>query len=119
MKILDLRLYGVYFDEIEKGTKKKEYREITDYYVGRLIGGISNFDKEQFDTFVAKVKNPLQREEAMKKQGAYLRFDSGHDGDYTHVRFRRGATNTFATYKIDGLEFGQRLFIISIGKREK
>lgn len=118
-RVLDLRLYGVYFDEIVKGTKKKEFREITDYYVGRLIGGVNNMDKEQFDAFVAKVKDPLQREEAMKKAGAYIRFNSGHDGDYTHVRFRRGSTNTFAMYKIDNIEFGQRIFVISIGKRDE
>ena len=118
MRILDLRLYGVYFDQIANGTKTKEYREVTDYYIGRLIGGINNLDKEQFAEFCAKVKDPQQREEVMKKQKAYIRFNSGHDGDYTHVRFRRGGTNTFATYKIDDIEFGQRIFVISIGKRD-
>lgn len=118
-RVLDLRLYGVYFDQIVNGTKTKEFRDITDYYVGRLIGGIGNMTQEQFDAFVAKVKDPLQRDAAMKKEGAYIRFNSGHDGDFTHVRFRRGGTNTFAKYKIDDIEFGQRLFIISIGKRDE
>ena len=118
MRILDLRLFGVYFDEIAKGTKIKEFRDITDYYVGRLVGGIGNLDKEQFNDFVEKVKDPLQREDAMKKQGAFIRFNSGHDGDYTHVRFRRGGTNVFAKYKIDNIEFGQRIFVISIGDRD-
>lgn len=40
MRTLDLRLKGVYYDLIKAGKKKKEYRKIDDYYIGRLIGGV-------------------------------------------------------------------------------
>ena len=94
MKTLQLVLHGVYYDLIKQGKKIKEYRTINDYYVSRLIGGISHMDKEQLKVFAEKLKDPSQRSEAMKKAGAYIRTD------YTHCRFRRGSSDTWMNVKI-------------------
>lgn len=36
-KNLDCRVYAVYFDAINKGTKKTEYRDMSDYWIDRLV----------------------------------------------------------------------------------
>ena len=35
MKILNLSIKSVYFDQIRRGTKKEEYRKYNDYYIER------------------------------------------------------------------------------------
>lgn len=110
MKILSLVLHGVYYDLIKSGRKKKEYRTINDYYVSRLIGGIGNMDQKQLEEFADKLRKPSEREEAMKKAGAYIRTD------YTHCRFRRGSSETYMLVKIEGIEMYATNFVISLGE---
>ncbi len=109
MKILSLVLHGVYYDLIKSGRKTKEYRTINEYYVGRLIGGIGNMDKEQREAFALELRDPEKRDEAMKKHGAYIRED------YTHCRFRRGSSDTYMLVKIEGIEMYATNFVISLG----
>ena len=46
MKILYLTLYRKYFDEIADGKKKIEYREVTPYWIARLLN--KKFDAVHF-----------------------------------------------------------------------
>lgn len=48
-RILNLPLKKVWFDMIKSGEKKEEYREVTDYWMKRLIAEIN--DQEQMVYF--------------------------------------------------------------------
>ena len=117
MKTLDLRLKGVYYDLISAGKKKKEYRKVDDYYIGRLIGGVNmqEMTDEQKEELIKTLKSPEDRDEYMKKEGMYYRVGN-NPGAYTHVRFRRGATNTFMTCEIEDMEINAGQFVITLGK---
>lgn len=117
MRILDLRLKGVYYDLISAGKKKHEYRKVDDYYIGRLIGGVDvqNMTDEQKEELVKTLKSPEDRDDYMKKEGMYYRVGS-NPGAYTHVRFRRGAVNTFMTVEIDDMKIEGGQFVIDLGK---
>lgn len=117
MKILDLRLHGVYYDLIKAGKKKNEYRKIDDYYVGRLIGGIdlTGMDEEKKEEFLTALRDPSRRNDVMKEKGAYYRVGD-NPGAYTHVRFRRGASNTFLLAEIEDMGINAGQFVIKLGK---
>lgn len=51
----------------------------------------------------------------MKKHGMYYRVGD-NPGAYTHVRFRRGALNTFMLAEIEDMEINAGQFVISLGK---
>lgn len=82
MKILDLPLKKEWYDLIESGVKKEEYREIKPYWCKRFL----NLDKPLFSH-----RNGYQ--------------DANVKG-YTHVRFRYGYTKRTMTYKIDEITIG-------------
>ena len=117
MKVLDLRLKGVYYDLISAGKKKKEYRKVDDYYIGRLIGGVNmaELSDDEKEELIKTLKNPSERDDYMKKEGMYYRVGN-NPGAYTHVRFRRGATNTFMTVEIDDMKIDAGQFVIDLGK---
>lgn len=117
MRTLDLRLKGVYYDLISAGKKKHEYRKIDDYYIGRLIGGVDvqNMTDGQKDELIKTLKDPSERDGYMKKEGMFYRVGD-KPGAYTHVRFRRGATNTFMTCEIENMEINGGQFVITLGK---
>lgn len=117
MRTLDLRLKGVYYDLISAGKKKKEYRKVDDYYIGRLIGGVNMQEKtdEEKEEIIKSLKSPEDRDDYMKKEGLYYRVGN-NPGAYTHVRFRRGAVNTFMTCEIDDIKIEGGQFVITLGK---
>lgn len=112
-----MRLKGVYYDLIKAGKKKKEYRKIDDYYIGRLIGGIDirSMDSDAQAEVIKKLRDPSERDGYMKKNGMYYRVGD-NPGAYTHVRFRRGALNTFMLAEIEDMEINAGQFVISLGK---
>lgn len=117
MRILDLRLKGVYYDLIKAGKKKKEYRKIDDYYIGRLIGGVDvgSMDSDAQAELIEKLRDPSERDDYMKEHGMYYRVGD-NPGAYTHVRFRRGALNTFMLAEIEDMEISAGQFVITLGK---
>lgn len=117
MRVLDLRLKGVYYDLISAGKKKHEYRKVDDYYIGRLIGGVDmqEMTDEQKEDLIKTLKDPSERKEYMKKNRLYYRVGD-NPGAYTHVRFRRGAVNTFMTVEIEDMEIEGGQFVITLGK---
>lgn len=86
MKILDLPLKKKWFDMIESGEKREEYREIKPYWIKRL-------------TFFKDGKL-LFRYNYKYCHFHYIREHNNVDG-YTHVRFRYGYTNRTMLFKID------------------
>ena len=110
MKILDLRVHGVFYDLIKAKKKKREYRKLDDYYVGRLIGGLNGQD---MDEVIKNLRDPSARDEYMKKNGLYYRCGSNPNA-YTHVRFRRGANTLFLTVPMKDLfvEAGQFVIVL-------
>lgn len=86
---------------IESGEKKEEYRDLTLYWIKRLVAYCS----------------PLKEEDA----GCVFK-------DFTHVRFSYGYTKKTMTYKVENITIGEgkpewgapterNVFIIKLGKR--
>lgn len=99
MKILDLVLTYHWYDMIESGEKKEEYREIKPYWIRRLI------------------------EQPMDEDSGHVFFC-----DYDYVRFHRGYTSTTMTFTVREISIGggkpewgaptdSHVFIIKLGKR--
>lgn len=101
MKVLDLPLKKEWYNMIESGEKREEYRELKPYWCKRLLH-YSNL---------------------------FAEYISIRD-DYTHVRFRYGYTKRTMLYKIDTIDIGlgkpewgapkdENVFIIKLGERVK
>ena len=85
MKILDLPLKKEWYNMIESGEKKEEYREIKPFWIKRL----TNLNH---DSLLFSYRNRYQ-------QIPYK--------DYTHVRFRYGYTKKTMTFPITSIDFGK------------
>ena len=117
MKTLDLVLKHRWYDMIASGEKKEEYREIKPYWIKRLVGDC----KMVTDDSPAPI---IYDGNAVKTT---MNFEFKIFWSCTHVRFRRGYTNTTMTFKIEDMEIGignpnwgapnEEVFIIKLGKR--
>lgn len=69
MKILDLPLKAKWYEMIESGNKKEEYREIKKYWIGRLAkcGGHNSYEKTGF--YLIKKEELKITEVKMSKNG--------------------------------------------------
>lgn len=105
MKSLHLVLKTKWYDMIDCGEKKEEYREIKPYWIQRLIG---------VDKLLKEGKNLLIHEIPL---------------DYDHVTFHKGYTSTTMTFDIESIEIGRGnpewgapedkdVFIIKLGNRQ-
>lgn len=108
MKILHLVVKNKWYDLIEKGIKKEEYRSIKPYWNNRFrcqAYGICDLH-----TNCIRVANGL-----------------GVCDKYTHVQFHKGYTNTTMTFEIENITLGlgksewgapaEEVFIIKLGER--
>ena len=123
-KILDLPLKKKWYEMIESGVKKEEYREIKPYWLKRLFRVIDyNFTHyEDVDSDCAEFYT--NNTDLLKTD---LNLGGFHIKDFTHVRFRYGYTNRTMTYKIDKISIGvgkpkwgapkENVIIISIGNK--
>lgn len=97
-KILDLPLKAKWYLMQECGEKPEEYREITLYWVKRLVWDEDN-DKPVSDEdikFICSLAKGLENI-----------FDAGwKPKPYTHVRGRYGYTKRTFTHKIDSITIG-------------
>ena len=104
MRVLDLVLKHQWYDMIESGEKREEYREIKPYWSKRFVGFDAPLLSHRYGYQHANVKG------------------------YTHVRFRYGYTKRTMLYKIDAIIIGRGnpnwgaptdrdVFIISLGER--
>lgn len=105
MKVLDLVLRHKWYDMIDRGEKKEEYREDKAYWIKRLTDLNTDFVPFSYRYHYEQI--PFK--------------------DYTHVRFHRGYTNTTMLFSIDGMGYGfgnsswgapdEEVFIIKLGER--
>lgn len=89
MKILDLPLKAKWYEMIESGNKKEEYREIKKYWIGRLAkcGGRNSYEKTGFyckkailmDNNILASNYGLQQIEKIIKLGIKVDFNQGLD----------------------------------------
>lgn len=107
MKVLDLVLKHKWYDMIESGEKKEEYREDKAYWIKRLTDLNTDFVPFSYRYHYEQI--PFK--------------------DYTHVRFHRAYTNTTMLFKLDGMDYGfgnsswgapdVEVFILKLGRRVK
>lgn len=116
MVVLNLVVYAQYYDAIKKGVKTNEYRDITSYYVNKLMGGGYFESKGDLEEFVEQLKaGKTEREKVMKEKGVYYRYGNGLPNDYTHVRFFRGHTGVSMLVEVKGIEIMDKTFVIKLG----
>lgn len=97
MKILDLPLKAKWYEMIESGNKKEEYREIKKYWIGRLAkcGGHNSYEKTGFYCKKAICFSCITRGNGF------------HPKEYTHVRFRFGYTKRTMLFELESILFGE------------
>lgn len=94
MTILDLPLKGEWYDMIEAGIKKEEYREIKPYWEKRLL----NYKAIKRDYKLLFFRNVLI--------GIHHDLSKEYPRGYDAVRFRYGYTKKTMTFKIESISFG-------------
>jgi hypothetical protein len=130
-KILDLPLKKEWYEMIENGIKKEEYRDIKPYWCNRLLGGTSYGIKDYWQSVLESTF------EAVKEHGERIpdSYNLHHlliwqygTRDYTHVRFRYGYTKRTMLFELDKITIGKgktewgapadkEVFILKLGKR--
>lgn len=121
MKTLNLVLKHKWYDMIESGEKKEEYREIKQYWVNRLLNVRRDFAYD-FDAYSDCVSMlGTETEHAMNAMDAVYR-------DYDCVCFHKGYTSTTMIFAIKSIKIGQgdpewgaptdrEVFVIKLGDR--
>ena len=118
-KILYLSLKEEWYNLIEKGIKKEEYRQIKPFWVkriGMLEAKTKEIEKIPQDELVSMMEK--------KMEGGYL------NSHYTHVQFSFGYTKRTMVFEINDIGVGigkkdwgapidEKVFIIHLGKRIK
>lgn len=103
MKTLHLVLKAKWYDMIDRGEKKEEYREVKQYWMKRLIEDVGEDEEGDSCCHVFYV-------------------------DYECVCFHRGYTSTTMTFEVTSIDTGQgktewgapadrNVFIIKLGER--
>lgn len=120
-KTLCLPLKKEWYEMIESGVKTEEYREITAYWIPRLLeySGGSNIPRITANVLVSHPEILSLR----LGQGV---IDFKH---YTHIKFSYGYTKRTMTFEYKGITIGkgkkewgapdEDVFIIKLGKRTK
>lgn len=127
MKTLDLVLKGKWYDMIDSGEKKEEYREIKAYWCNRILYHTTLGVKEYWEDVLAKARELIAENPKCFNLPNLLIRNYGTRG-YTHVRFRRGYTCQDMLFEIDSIEIntgnsewgaedGVEYFVIKLGKR--
>lgn len=100
----DMALKGVYLEPMRRGVKKIEYRDLTDYYVNKLV---------DVDSYNGKSVREI--------------MDGLHDGtlelkpkDITHIMFHESKTGVMLKAEVRYIKVfkGHHCFCIGIGKVE-
>ena len=93
MKILELPLKKEWYNMIESGEKREEYREIKPFWISRICLSAKNHE--------CRCKSNCE----MCLKG-FSPFWVAQVYPYTHVRFRYGYTKRTMLYKIDEITIG-------------
>ena len=128
MKILDLVLKHKWYDMEASGEKPEEYRIFKPYWIKRLCDN-PVFDAN--DNLIGRRNIDDYTIKMCEQEGLNLieMFSEGNmiPKDFTHVRIRRGYTNTTTLFKCEGITIGkgnptwgapeEEVFIIKLGDR--
>ena len=104
MKILDLPLKAQWYDMIEKGGKREEYREIKPFWSQRLYQRKNKF------LGVAGKLTKEDAEYACEPDLRYILIHGFEDNElkpFTHVRFRYGYTKRTMLFEIVSITVGK------------
>ena len=122
MRVLDLSLKFCWYDMIDSGEKKEEYRDFRPYYANRLLYGCNLGTKDYWETIFANSKTkPWFKPDMLLRDYCIRHYDA--------VRFHRGQGSPVTMlWEYEGLEIGKGkpewgapedkdVFIIKLGKR--
>ena len=129
-RLLHLVLIRKWWDMIESGEKKEEYRSLTPYWFTRLCvykecghfyRKVTNKDAELFEVNKDGFASSVQR-------GINSVYSNLLPRDFTYVTFHLGYTNTTMTFEMEEISIGKgredwgaptdkEVFIIKLGKR--
>lgn len=123
-KILDLPLKKEWYEMIESGIKKEEYREIKPFWIKRLFR-IINVEFTHYEAVDSECAEFYSQNISIFKED--FKLGGFQAKGFTHVRFRYGYTNRTMIYEINKIridkgkkEWGapkKNVIIISIGNR--
>ena len=96
--VLDLPLKKKWYEMIESGIKKEEYREIKPYWCNRLLF-MYPFITQYWEGILERVKKgEIDFDEILLEHGTR---------HYTHVRFRYGYTKRTMLFELKGITIGK------------
>ena len=129
--VLDLPLKKEWYEMIESGIKKEEYREIKPYWCNRLLYGCSLGINEYWKPVLEKTFKAIE-EHGERIPKAFnlehlLVWEYGIRA-YTHVRFRYGYTKRTMLFELKDITIGKgktewgapedkEVFILKLGDR--
>ncbi len=99
-KVLYATLYRQWFDQIARGAKKIEYRQMSDYWVKKLVDVEKYAGKD-----VTEIKNGIVSGKLQP-----------HWRGWTHIRFKCGSSYLLCEIKGIGVYRGHEMFCIKLGK---
>lgn len=100
MKTIYATLYQQYFDQVARGTKTTEYRQMSDYWIKRLL------DVDKYNTKdLSEIKNGIVSGKLQP-----------HWRDWTHIRFKCGKSYLLCEIKGISTYRGHDIFCIKLGK---
>ena len=117
--VLDLPLKKEWYDMIESGIKKEEYREIKPYWCNRLLS-MYPFITRYWEGILERVrKGEIDFDEVLLEHGTR---------DYTHIRFRYGYTKRTMLFELKEIKIGmgkpewgapedKEVFILKLGHK--
>lgn len=101
MKILELPLKKEWYDMIECGEKREEYREVKPYWEKRLLDY-----KRLMQYFIDNRKELLAKRILFPNRPVIENVCEAFPRGYTHVRFRYGYTKRTMMFTIDSITMG-------------
>lgn len=101
MKILELPLKKEWYDMIECGEKREEYREVKPYWEKRLLDY-----KRLKQYFIDNCKGLLAKRFLFPHRPVIENVCEAFPRGYTHVRFRYGYTKRTMMFTIDSITMG-------------
>lgn len=103
MKIIDMGLKSQWYNAIERGTKKTEYREMKDYWITKLLdmGRYGGKNTEEIKSGLTSGTLPL------------------YPYGWTHIRFHNQGRQMVVPILSINIYKGHEIFAIKLGERKK
>ena len=98
-EIINMSLYAVYFDAILRGAKTTEYRDFSDYWIGKLV------DKAFYNGMTAG-----EIKDALTSGRMPLKYNN-----YKYIRFWNKERNMLVEVKDVKVHKGHSMFAIKLG----